>query len=85
MVMDDDGRRNGNLTVMDSASRWRWTMRRQLYGEGRHHGDSTAMDNEERRERDGDVGGSGSWLAGVGIPELKSVTVHMEGTHDVEI
>ena len=29
--------------------------RRQLDGEGRHDGDSTTMDDEEWRERDGDV------------------------------
>ena len=61
--MDNDGRRDGNLTVMDGAARWRWTMQRQLYGEGRRHGDSTAMDDEERNvernERDGGVGAAG--------------------------
>ncbi len=30
-----------------------------IYGKGRHHGDSTAMDDEERRECDGDVGAAG--------------------------
>jgi hypothetical protein len=29
--------------------------RRQLDGEGRHDGDSTTMDDEEWRERNGDV------------------------------
>ena len=33
--------------------------RRQLDGEGRLDGDSMAMDEEERRERDGDVGAAG--------------------------
>jgi len=47
MVMDDDGNRDGNLTLMDGAAGWRWTMRRQLYGEGRCHGDLTAKDDEE--------------------------------------
>jgi len=57
--MKDDRRRDGNLTVMDGAERWRWTTRRQLYGEGQRHGDSTAMDDEERRKRNGDVGAAG--------------------------
>jgi len=26
---------------------WRWTVRRQLDGEGRHDGDSTTMDDKE--------------------------------------
>ena len=56
--MDDDGNRDGNLTLMDGAAGWRWTMRRQLYGEGWRHGNSMAMDNKERRERDG--GGVGA-------------------------
>jgi len=34
-------------------------MQRQLYGEGQRHGDSTAMDDEERNERDGGVGAAG--------------------------
>ncbi len=57
--MDDDGRHDGSLTVMDGAARWRWTTRWQLYGKGRRHGDSTAMDDEERRERDSDVSTAG--------------------------
>ncbi len=59
MVMDDDGRRDGNLTVMDGAAKWRWTTRRQLNGEGWCHGDLTAMVDEERRERKGGVGVAG--------------------------
>ena len=31
-------------------------MRRQLDGKGQHDDDSMAMDDEERRERDSDVG-----------------------------
>ena len=57
--MNDDGRRDGNLTVMDGAARWQWTTRRQLYGKGRHHGDSMAMDDEERHECASDVGAAG--------------------------
>ena len=54
--MDDDGRCDGNLMVMDGTARWQWTTRQQLYGKGRRHGDSTAMDDKERHERNGDVG-----------------------------
>ncbi len=46
--------------VMDGAALWRWTARRQLNGEGRRDGDLTTMDDEERRERDGDVDTAGS-------------------------
>ncbi len=49
--MDDDGWRDGNLTVMDDATA---TRRR-----GMARGASMAMDDEERRERDGDVGAAG--------------------------
>ncbi len=47
--MGGDGRRDGELTVMDGAALRRWTARRQLDGEGRRDGDSMTMDNEERR------------------------------------
>ncbi len=53
--MGGDGRRNGELTVMDGATLRQWTARRQLDGKGRRDGDSTTMDDEEWRERDGDV------------------------------
>ena len=49
--MDNNGRRNGNLTVMDDE----W----QLDGEGRCDDDLMVMDDEERREYDGDVGAAG--------------------------
>jgi hypothetical protein len=41
---------------MEGAAQQRGTarQRRQLDGEGRHDGDSTMMDDEEPRERDGD-------------------------------
>ncbi len=55
MAMGGDGRREGELTVMDGAALRRWTARRQPDGEGRRNGDSTTMDDEERRKRDGDV------------------------------
>ena len=58
--MGGDGRRDGELTVMDGAALRRWTARRQLDGEGRRDGDSTRMEDEERRERDGDVDTAGS-------------------------
>jgi len=50
---------DGELTVMDGVALWRWTVRRQLDGEGRRDGDSTMMDDEERREYDGDVDTAG--------------------------
>ncbi len=58
--MGGDRWRNGELTVMDGAALRRWTARRQLDGKGRRDGDSTMMDDEERRERDGDVDTAGS-------------------------
>jgi hypothetical protein len=67
--MGSDGRRDGELTVMDGAALRRWTARRQLDGEGRRDGDSTTMEDEERRERDGDVdtagGGSNKGQRGI--------------------
>jgi len=45
--MGGDGRRDGELTVIDGVVQWRWTARRQLDGEGRHDGDSTTMDDKE--------------------------------------
>jgi hypothetical protein len=57
--MGGDGRRDGELTVMDGAALRRWTARRQLDGEGQRDGDSTTMEDEERRERDGDVDTAG--------------------------
>ncbi len=55
--MGGDGRRDGELTVMDGAALQRWTAQRQLDGKGRRDGDSMTMDDKERRERerDGDV------------------------------
>ncbi len=67
--MGGDGRRNGELTVMDGVALRRWTARHQLDGEGQRDGDSTTMDNKERRERDGDVdtagGGSNKGQRGI--------------------
>jgi hypothetical protein len=45
--MGGDGRRDGELTVMDGVAQRRWTARRQLDGEGRRDDDSTTMDDEE--------------------------------------
>jgi hypothetical protein len=45
--MDGDGRRDGELTVMDGVAQRRWTERRQLDGEGWHDDDSTTMDDKE--------------------------------------
>jgi len=39
---------------------WRWTARMQLDFKGRCDGESTAMGDEERCKRDGDVGAAGS-------------------------
>ncbi len=58
--MGGDGRRDGELTVMDGAALWRWTAQRQLDGKGRRDGDLTTMDDEERCKRDGDVDTAGS-------------------------
>ena len=46
-----------NRGVMEGVARRRGTARprRQIDGEGRHDGDSTMMEDEEPRERDGDV------------------------------
>jgi hypothetical protein len=67
--MGGDGRRDGELTVMDGAALRQWTARRQLNGEGRRDGDSTTMDDKERRKRDGDVntvgGGSNKGQCGI--------------------
>ena len=69
MAMGGDGRRDGKLMVMDGAVLWGWTARRLLDGEGRRNGDSTTMDDKERRERDGDVdtasGGSNKGQRGI--------------------
>jgi hypothetical protein len=48
-VMGGNGQHDGELRVMEGAAR------RQLYGEGRCDSDSTTMDDEELRKRDGDV------------------------------
>jgi hypothetical protein len=45
--MGGDGRRDGELTVMDGVAQRRWTARRQLNYEGRRDDDSTTMDDEE--------------------------------------
>ena len=45
--MGGDGRRDGELTVMDGVGQRRWTARWQLDGEGRRDDDSTTMDDEE--------------------------------------
>ena len=57
--MGGDGRCDGEWTVMDGAALRRLTARRQLNGEEQGDGDLTMMDDEERRERDGDVDTAG--------------------------
>jgi hypothetical protein len=57
--MGGDGRRDGELTVMDGAALRGWTAQRQLDGKGRRNGDLTAMDDEKQRERNGDVNTAG--------------------------
>jgi hypothetical protein len=60
--MGSDGQRDGKLMVMDGAvQRW-WTAGRQLDGEVWRDCDSTTMDDEEWRKRDGgvDTAGGGS-------------------------
>ena len=46
---------SGEWTVMEGAALRQWTARQQLDGEEWRDGDLTTMDNEERRECDGDV------------------------------
>ena len=50
---------NGEWMVMDNTALQRWTVRRQLNGEEWRNGDLKTMDDEERRERDGNVDTSG--------------------------
>ncbi len=57
--MGGDGWNNDKLTVMDGAVLRQWTAQRQLDGKGRCNGDSTTMDDEERRECNGDVDTAG--------------------------
>jgi len=57
--MDGDGQRNGEWTVMDGAVLRRWAAQRQLDSKEWRDGHLTTMDDEERRERDGDVGTAG--------------------------
>ena len=45
--MDGNGRRDGELTVMDGVAQRQWTARRQIDGEGRRDDDSTTMDDKE--------------------------------------
>ncbi len=58
--MGGDGRRDGELMVMDGAVLRRWTARRLLDSKGRRDGDSTTMDDEKRRKHDGDINTAGS-------------------------
>ena len=60
--MGGDGQRDVEWTVMDGAALRRWTARRQLDGEEWLDGDLRTMDNEERRERDGDVDTAGGGI-----------------------
>jgi len=59
-AMGGDGQRDGKWTVMNGAALRRWTERRQLDAEEWRDGDLTTIDDEERRERDGDVNTAGS-------------------------
>ena len=45
--MGSDGRRDGELTVMDGVAQRRWMARRQLNDERRRDDDLTTMDDEE--------------------------------------
>jgi len=58
--MGGNGQPDGQWTVMDSAALWQWTARRQLDGEERHDGDFTTMEDEGRRECNGNVNTAGS-------------------------
>jgi hypothetical protein len=57
--MGGDGQRDGEWTVMDGAALPRRMARRQLEGEEWRDGDLTTMNDEERRERDGDIDTAG--------------------------
>ena len=57
--MGGDGQRDDEWMVMDGAALWRWTGRRQLNDEAWRDGDLMMMDDEEQRERDGDVNKAG--------------------------
>ena len=57
--MGGDGQHDGEWTMMDGAALWRWTARLQLDGEEWRDGDLATMDDEERREHDGDVDTAG--------------------------
>jgi len=57
--MGGDGQHDGKWTMMDGAELWRWTARLQLDGEEWRDGDLATMDDEERRERDGNVDTAG--------------------------
>ena len=59
MAMGGDGQRDGELMVMDGVVLRQWTARRQLDSEEWRDGDLTTMDDEERRERDGNVDTAG--------------------------
>ena len=56
-AMGSNGRRDGELRVMEGAAQRQGTawLQRQLNGEGRRDGESTMLDDEEPRERVGDV------------------------------
>jgi hypothetical protein len=55
--MGSNGRRDGELRVMEGAAQQQGTaqLQRQLDGEGRRNGESTTLDDKEPRERVGDV------------------------------
>jgi len=57
--MGGDGQRDGKWTVIDGAALRRWTAQRQLDGKEWCDGDLTTMDDEERRQRNGDVDTAG--------------------------
>jgi hypothetical protein len=73
MAMGSDERRDGELRAMEGAVQRQGTTRlqRQLDGEGRRDGESTTLDDEEPRERVGDVdvdtagGGSNNGQRGI--------------------
>ena len=57
--MGSNGQRDGEWMVMDGATLWGWTAQWQLDGEAWRDGDLMMMDDEEQRERDGDVNKAG--------------------------
>ena len=51
--MDGEGRRNGDLTVMDGALRQRWTAQRRLNSDGNQRTEQRRLESSRRIGSDG--------------------------------